>query len=180
MDTWLEILWFLLPAGAANLVPPVAAKLFPEWNTPVDFGGRVRGRRLFGSHKTIRGMIAGTILSTITLKTQCFVSSVVPAIASLQISSVFCELWWLGPWFGLTALGGDLVKSFLKRQFDIQPGRPWVPWDQIDWILGVLAGTFLVFEFHFSFLVGAIMTGLLLSFAVKVIGYWIGVNQDWI
>ena len=38
----------------------------------------------------------------------------------------------------VAALGGDLIKSLFKRQVDIQPGQPWFPFDQCDWLIGVL------------------------------------------
>lgn len=179
METALKILWFLLPAGAANLIPPVAAKLFPQWDWPVDFGAMFRGRRLFGSHKTFRGFVAGVLLSTATLQGQCFIAGQVPWIQNLAPDPAFCNGWWLGPWFGLTALGGDLLKSFFKRQFSIKPGQPWAPWDQIDWILGVLVATYPIFKFDVLFAVGAILIGLCLSFMFKIIGYFFGINADW-
>src|SRR4051812_27852644 len=45
----------------------------------------------------------------------------------------------LGAWIGLGALSGDLVKSFAKRRRGILPGQAWIPFDQIDWLLGALA-----------------------------------------
>jgi CDP-2,3-bis-(O-geranylgeranyl)-sn-glycerol synthase len=45
----------------------------------------------------------------------------------------------LGLLFGLGAMGGDSVKSFIKRRIGIPPGRPWVPFDQLDFVLGALA-----------------------------------------
>jgi CDP-2,3-bis-(O-geranylgeranyl)-sn-glycerol synthase len=50
-----------------------------------------------------------------------------------------------GPWmmlglrFGLGSMAGDTAKSFVKRRAGIAPGRPWIPWDQIDFVLGALA-----------------------------------------
>jgi len=179
MITALKILWFLLPAGAANLIPPVAAKLFPKWDWPVDFGATFREQRLFGSHKTFRGFVFGILLSTLTLQGQCFIAGQVPRIQNLSLDSAFCEVWWLGPWFGLTALVGDLLKSFVKRQFSIKPGQSWVPWDQIDWILGVLVATYPIFKFDELFMLGALGVGFILSFVFKIIGYFFGVNVNW-
>jgi CDP-2,3-bis-(O-geranylgeranyl)-sn-glycerol synthase len=38
-------------------------------------------------------------------------------------------------------LGGDALKSFFKRQLDIPPGESWIPFDQVDYVLGGIAGT---------------------------------------
>jgi hypothetical protein len=61
-----EICWFLVPAGFANMAPIFAAKLFPSWKTPVDYGYPVNDVRLFGDHKTIRGLVSGTLIGGIT------------------------------------------------------------------------------------------------------------------
>lgn len=175
-----DVIWFLLPAGAANLIPPVAAKWFPRWDTSVDFGTTFRGRRIFGPHKTIRGLAFGILFSSITLFLQCLFSEAMPALKALQVGPSFCDLWWLGPLFGFAALFGDLAKSFFKRQFNIEAGRSWFPWDQVDWIIGVLIATYPIFEFNLVFAFTAVALGLVSSFAAKVVGYWIGVNSDWI
>ena len=35
---------------------------------------------------------------------------------------------------GFGALLGDLIKSFVKRRLNKQPGERWFPWDQIDFL----------------------------------------------
>ena len=44
----------------------------------------------------------------------------------------------LGALMGGGALVGDLVKSFIKRRLNVPPGKPWFPWDQLDWIAGAI------------------------------------------
>lgn len=44
----------------------------------------------------------------------------------------------LGLLLGLGAVSGDAVKSFFKRRLGIAPGRPWVPFDQLDFQVGAL------------------------------------------
>ena len=44
----------------------------------------------------------------------------------------------LGALMGGGALMGDLVKSFIKRRLNVPPGKPWFPWDQLDWIAGAM------------------------------------------
>ena len=45
----------------------------------------------------------------------------------------------LGLLFGVGAMAGDCAKSFFKRRLGIPPGAPWVPFDQLDFVLGALA-----------------------------------------
>jgi CDP-2,3-bis-(O-geranylgeranyl)-sn-glycerol synthase len=45
----------------------------------------------------------------------------------------------LGLGFGVGAMLGDSLKSLLKRRLRIAPGAPWIPFDQVDFVLGALA-----------------------------------------
>ena len=180
MHLFLQVLWFLLPSAAANLIPPIAAKLFPQWDFPVDFGFGIYGKRIFGAHKTFRGLAAGVLVSTLTLKAQCFVSGQCLFFQGLEIDSIFCDIWFIGPLLGGAALAGDLVKSFIKRRFDFKPGDQWIPWDQMDWILGVVILTYPIFKFNLMFSFSSLILGAVLSFSAKIIGYWLGINSHWI
>lgn len=44
----------------------------------------------------------------------------------------------IGSLTGGGALVGDMVKSFIKRRLGKPPGKPWFPWDQLDWIAGAI------------------------------------------
>jgi CDP-2,3-bis-(O-geranylgeranyl)-sn-glycerol synthase len=44
----------------------------------------------------------------------------------------------LGLAFGFGAMGGDSVKSFLKRLRKMPPGQSWIPMDQLDFVVGAL------------------------------------------
>ena len=132
--------WLLLPGGMANMAPVLAARLFPRLDAPVDLGVSFRGRRVFGTHKTFRGLIAGAVAGGATFTAQGALATHWPLLSELTL--IRLEGAWSpagGALLGLGALLGDLVKSFFKRRAGIDPGRPWVPWDQIDWILGTLA-----------------------------------------
>jgi CDP-2,3-bis-(O-geranylgeranyl)-sn-glycerol synthase len=48
---------------------------------------------------------------------------------------------WVGKLFGLGALGGDAVESFFKRRVGIPSGHAWVPWDQLDYVIGAILAT---------------------------------------
>ena len=75
------------------------------------------------------------------------------------------------------AMGGDAAKSFAKRRLGIAPGKPWFPWDQVDFVLGalILVGG----RAALSWADVAII--LLLSAAGHVLvshaAYWIGVRD---
>lgn len=85
MDLLLSILWFLVPAGFANALPPVAAKLFPNLDWPLDFNQHWRGQSIFEIHKTIRGIIVGVIAACLIHQVQRYL---VTQHDSLQESSI--------------------------------------------------------------------------------------------
>jgi CDP-diglyceride synthetase len=83
---------------------------------PLDGGLRVRGRRVFGENKTVRGFVV-----------------MIPAVAAafVGVRPFFGENLWpmstaayaaLGAWAGLGFMLGELPNSFVKRQLDIAPG----------------------------------------------------------
>jgi CDP-2,3-bis-(O-geranylgeranyl)-sn-glycerol synthase len=114
---------FMAPAYAANLAPPFA-RFWRGWNPPL-------ARRTLGSHKTVVGTAAGLVAALAVAAAQA------PLGAPALLAGV--RPWWLhGALCGVGALGGDVVKSWLKRRRGISPGGPWLPWDQLDFQLGAL------------------------------------------
>lgn len=129
--------WWFLPAGFANMAPIVAAKipLLKGWSTPLDFGRVWRGNRITGDNKTWRGLIIGVLVGSMV----AYLQSLTP--------------WWhiegnpflLGALLGFGALLGDAIESCVKRQKGIASGEKWVPWDQLDYIIGgILCSMFVV------------------------------------
>ncbi|MFM1896536.1 MAG: hypothetical protein RLZZ385_1610 [Pseudomonadota bacterium] len=176
----LQVLWFLAPPAVANLIPPVMARLLPAWNAPLDCGLRLRGMPLLGSHKTWRGLWSGTLAGAGVYWLQVQLVAGLPPLAALAPHPQFHGLWWLGAWLGLAALAGDALKSLVKRQLGIRPGRPWIPWDQVDWVLGILLASWPLFRFSLPFMLLCLLLGLVLSLSGKVIGYWLRINSHWI
>jgi CDP-2,3-bis-(O-geranylgeranyl)-sn-glycerol synthase len=46
--------------------------------------------------------------------------------------------WILGALLGAGAIGGDAVKSFFKRRVGVPAGHSWMPFDQLDYIVGAI------------------------------------------
>lgn len=137
--------WYLLPAAIANSAPVFAAKLplLAKWDTPIDGGQTWRGTPILGDHKTWRGLASGIVLATATLWLQQLLAthtSWAAAIAS-PVDYPALPTLVLGPLFAIGALGGDAIESFVKRRRGIVSGRSWVPFDQLDYIIGAIVAT---------------------------------------
>jgi CDP-2,3-bis-(O-geranylgeranyl)-sn-glycerol synthase len=110
MDGWIYSviiypILFILPAYAANGAPVLFGG-----GTPLDLGRRLRGRPIFGKHKTIRGLLAG-ICSGIIVG---FAESLMP---------VYGFMLGIGLLQALGTHAGDLLGSFIKRQRGMKEGK---------------------------------------------------------
>ena len=142
----------------------------------MDFGQKIYGKRIFGDHKTIRGLIAGTISGTIFFGLQKYVFS--DFTKWLEVYDYAYLPVYTGFLMAFGALMGDAIKSFFKRRARVESGITWFPWDQIDWILGMVAGLRLVIDIKFFQAAALIVLGLGLHLLGKVIGYLIKVNKN--
>lgn len=113
----------MLPAYLANMAPPFT-RYWPGWNRPIS-------RKWLGDHKTVVGFGAGLTVAMAAT----FVQSKLNWHAGLL---PYAEWPLLGLAFGVGAMGGDSLKSFVKRLKGIPPGRPWIPMDQLDFVVGSL------------------------------------------
>ncbi len=104
--------WALVPVArallllvVANSAPWVAARVLGRrWEFPLDCGWVLRdGRRLFGGHKTWRGLVAS-------------------AAACEFIARSLGLPWATGAAFGAVSLLGDAISSGLKRRLALPPG----------------------------------------------------------
>jgi CDP-archaeol synthase len=99
---------------AANAVPWMLGHVLgSRWNTPVDCGQRAwDGERVFGAHKTWRGLLSGTLATGI-------------------VAQVFGLRFALGLGFGALSLLGDLASSCIKRRLRLTPGSELFGVDQL-------------------------------------------------
>ena len=74
---------------------------------------------------------------------------------------------------------GDAVKSFFKRSIGIASGRPWFPFDQIDFIIG---GTIFALPFipiTLSLFVTALLITIPLSMLVNLLSFKLKLKETW-
>ena len=131
MNDYIAAVLFFLPAGLSNMSPVVAnmVPVLTNWKTPLDFGKTWRGKRIFGTNKTWRGLVIGTLVGGL--------SAVVIGWLNPNVLGPYNQFV-AGLLLGFGALAGDAIESFFKRQIGIQPGYTWFPFDQLDYIVGGL------------------------------------------
>lgn len=117
---------FIGPSYVAN-----AAPLLFGGGTPLDGGKNfLDGQRIFGGHKTVRGLFAGIIAGS---------------VIGLAESPVDNRLLFGGFVIALGTVLGDLLGAFFKRRVRIEPGSPLPIVDQLDFVFGGLILGNLVF-----------------------------------
>lgn len=157
-----KLMYFMAPAYAANMAPPFI-RYWTSWNRPIS-------ERWLGAHKTVIGFAAGVLTAVIIT----YVQSRIAWEGSLVSYDHWPEL---GLRFGGGAMAGDSMKSFMKRRMGIAAGKPWIPWDQLDFVLGALAlvgGRALL---PWSDVVMILLLSLAGHIAVTRVAYWIGIRD---
>lgn len=176
-----QALWFFLPAGIANAIPVIVCRLpwLRQLNTPLDFGKTWRGQRIFGDNKTWRGLIAGIVIATIVIGIQKYLFT--RHLWALELAWFDYRpdyIWLLGPLFGAGALLADAMESFFKRQLDIEPGRSWFPFDQLDYILGGILFSSLVVQLSIGKYILIALVWFCMHLIASYIGYLTGLKKQ--
>ncbi|HKB27126.1 MAG TPA: CDP-archaeol synthase [Methylomirabilota bacterium] len=158
----LELLYFMVPAYVANMAPPFV-RYWKGWNRPIS-------PRWLGSHKTVVGFVAGVFAAVLV----AFLQSRLGWGGTIADYGGWLDL---GVRMGTGAMLGDTVKSFFKRRRGVAPGGTWIPFDQLDFVVGAL-----LFVWPRAALAWTdVVIVLALSFAghilVNHIGYWLGVRD---
>jgi CDP-2,3-bis-(O-geranylgeranyl)-sn-glycerol synthase len=120
VQDWVSALYIIVPTYCANGAPIIFGG-----GTPVDFGKSLSdGERIFGDHKTIRGLVSGVIVGLV--------------VASFEAYLLNLNLFLVAVLASLGAVLGDLAGAFLKRRLKIKPGRPLPFLDQLDFVFGAM------------------------------------------
>lgn len=145
-----QALWLALPviAGGALHIAVLRLGVLPGLAAvPLDGGVTLRGRRVLGENKTLRGalvMVAATMLCAWVQAVVTERAEWARALELLEFGRRHPFAW--GALLGAGYIVGELPNSFLKRQLDIAPGARapgglggvfWLA-DQLDSLFGVL------------------------------------------
>ena len=142
LEILIQALWIIFPAYVAN-----GSAVLVGGGTPVDFGKNWKdGKRILGDGKTWRGLFVGTFVG-------------MTCGFGLSVAAKYLEIYGylgLNDFLGFPlmipiifsvcfgALFGDMAESFFKRRVGKKRGEDWIPFDQIDFLLGVFFLGFVV------------------------------------
>ncbi len=178
MNIFFQALYFMLPAYLANMMP-VFLKKVPLFDYPLDHGLRWRGKQIFGSHKTYRGLISGALTGIITALLQKYLHRFLPSLPLLPYDDFsYPKMALIGLALGGGILLGDLAKSFFKRRLNITDGGRFFPFDQLDF-LGALFFVSIFFVPPIPHLIVIFIASPLLSIIIDLIGYRLGLRDVW-
>ena len=171
MDLYLLIiqsLYFFLPAYFANMAPE-----FFKW---VPFKQPIWEKKL-GKNKTWRGVIAAVVFGVLVfwLQKWLFQFSFVKSISLINYSDFGILLGFL---LGFGAITGDAVESYYKRKYGFKPGESWMPYDQIDFVIGGLVLSWIVYVPKAGVAVTLLVVSFFLHLIVSRIGYWLGIKKN--
>ncbi len=173
----LKCFYLMLPAYFANM-SPVLFKKINLFEYPIDFNKTLNNKPLLGKNKTFRGLIFGIIFAVVIAYAQFLLYNIE---FFRSISFMNYQNWFLvGFLLGLGALTGDLVKSFFKRRLDIEPGAKFIPFDQIDFVIGALIFIIPIFNVSLQILLTSLLLSFLLHITINHIAFYLKIrNEKW-
>lgn len=168
-------MYFFLPAYLANMSPVLCRKICQHLAVPIDCKKKLFGKRIFGDNKTWRGLLVAVIAGAgiFIVQTWLYKNGYARSLSLFDYTTMPI---FLGAVLGLGAMLGDLIKSFMKRQVNIEPGSPWYVVDQIDYVFG---GVLLCSPFFFPgwgeflALLGA---SVLFTIGTNHVAYWLKIR----
>ena len=157
--------YLMLPGIFADMAPVMVRHVFSNLAKPIDFGKKLWGKRILGDHKTFRGLLFGVLMGIIVANLQgvLFKNGIFTTIALVDYASINLTLF--GALLGFGVICGDAIKSFFKRRCNIPPGKPFMPWDQIDSVTGAFVFMCILYVPPLP----NIITGFLLAFFLHLI-----------
>lgn len=163
----LQCLYFFLPAYFANMAPVLL-----KW---IPLGGKPIHEKKFGLHKTWRGLVVAILAGLLIFWLQKMAYSA--GFQKLALIDYSGFPIWFGALLGFGAIFGDLVKSYYKRKKGIKPGESWLPWDQLDFVIGGLVFSCFYWVPPAKVFLVILLLSPLLHLLVKWIGFLLKIDE---
>jgi len=168
--------YYFLPAYFANGSPVIFQKINPL-KTPVDFNKKFKGKPIFGHHKTWGGLIIAILVGLLTfyIQTLLYQYSFFQKYSLINYPEYSL---WLGFLLGFGAIVGDLIKSFFKRRVNKKPGHSWVPFDQLDFVIGAFLFSFIIYIPPAFTILLIIIVSPFLHILANHLGYYLKIKKS--
>jgi hypothetical protein len=152
---------------------------------PLDFGGRLKGKRIFGDHKTWRAPAIYVVFCALGTTVQAWLQgrgNLPPWLCLVDYETYgTC----VGILMGLGMAAGELPNSFLKRQLDVAPGKrkkgllgiAIFLFDQVDLAIGIWVFLFLLIRPPWLLVAWSFLLTIALHVAVSTVGYLLGMRE---
>ena len=175
-----SILYFCLPAYLLNMAPPIYAKLkiFNFLAKPIDLNKKFLGNPILGHHKTYRGAICSFVTGFLVVLAQQWLYRL-HFFQKISILNYYqSNVIWFALLISSGAIFGDLLFAFIKRRIGLQPGAVFLPFDQINYIIG--AYIFTEHFFHIGLLnwIVLIILTFFLHLFVNYLGFLLKISQN--
>lgn len=177
---YIYTLFLALPAFVANMMPVIVMKLgiMESLNTPIDNNRTIGGKPLLGSHKTWRGLVSGTIGAVITAMLQYawyrhYGSGDIWVFQQLSNAAFF------GAMMGICALFGDAFESLIKRRIGIASGKPFIPFDQIDYMFMCIIGTYMMVHWTMGQVIFLLVFTFFANAIANAVSYALGIKETY-
>lgn len=162
-----QAVYLFLPAYAAVIAPILFSRI-PVGEKPVY-------EKWFGKNKTWRGVVIALFAAVVVFWIQRGLYEMgFNRFAVLDYSGFPLEYGFL---LGLGAVAGDLWKSYLKRKEKIKAGDPWVPMDQLSYVIGALLFSFWYYVPYANLVLVLVIVSFLLHIGISYMGYVMGMRE---
>lgn len=174
----------LILTGIFNMVF-CTTSLLKKFEKPLD-GGRCfkDGKRLFGDNKTYKGLVGYVVIGIITTTVWGGINYLFPAIVEknymyVNFNNTFIYNTVIGALLGLAYAIFELPNSFLKRRFDVIPGKTangimkyvFILLDQGDSVIGCVLVIALVYPMSVWMYLLYVLLGMLTHFIINIFLY---------
>ncbi len=187
----IEMTFQILFLGSPLLLAGIAQGLCIKYDwlsrlmRPIDFGRLYKGKRIFGDHKTWRGFTINVVFCCLGAFIQAWlqVKGFLPSWLFLLDYKNHALV--VGILIGLGMTVGELPNSFLKRRFEIPPGKSregflgvvFFIYDQVDLTIGIWVFLFFLVRPSLGLILWSLLLTLALHLAVSSVGYLLGMRK---
>ena len=171
-----QCFYLMLPAYFANMAPVIVKNIFNNLKFPIDFNKKIKNKPIFGKNKTFRGLIFGILFAVIIAYLQFLFYN---NNLFVNISIVNYSDWLLiGLLMGFGTIFGDLVESFVKRRMNYESGKSFIPWDQMDFVIGALIFVYPIVKLSLDKIIIILLLSFILHIIANHIAFYTGVRRE--